>query len=116
MPPPETTLVACLCAAWCRTCDDYNTVFAALEQHNPGCRFVWIDIEDEAELVGDLDVETFPTLLIGVGPELRFIGPVTPQLGTAQRVLDSALQAPMAAPEPTALALLARLQSTNLTP
>ena len=107
----ETSVVACLCAAWCRTCDDYNTVFAALEHQNPGCRFVWIDIEDDAELVGDLDVETFPTLLVGVGTELRFVGPVTPQLSTAQRVLASALTAPMAAPEPTALALLARLQS-----
>ena len=113
MSSPKPTLVACLCAAWCRTCDDYNTVFAALEQHNPGCRFVWIDIEDEADLVGDIDVETFPTLLIGVGHELRFIGPVTPQLGTAQRVLASALAAPMAAPDPTALALLARLQIKN---
>lgn len=113
MLPADATLVACLCAAWCRTCDDYNAVFAALRQDNPACRFVWIDIEDEAELVGDLDVETFPTLLIGVGPELRFIGPVTPQLATAQRVLDSALAASMAAPEPTALALLARLQSKN---
>ena len=111
MPPAESTLVACLCAAWCRTCDDYNTVFALLQQHNPGCRFVWIDIEDEAELVGDIDVETFPTLLIGVGRELRFIGPVTPQLGTAQRLLDCALAAPMAAPDPAALALLARLQT-----
>lgn len=113
MPPVDSTLVACLCAAWCRTCDDYNRVFAVLQQHNPGCRFVWIDIEDKAELVGDLEVETFPTLLIGVGHELRFIGPVTPQLGTAQRLLDSALAAPMAAPEPSALALLARLQSIN---
>ena len=113
MPPVDSTLVACLCAAWCRTCDDYNRVFAVLQQHNPGCRFVWIDIEDKAELVGDLEVETFPTLLIGVGHELRFIGPVTPQLGTAQRLLDSALAASMAAPEPSALALLARLQSIN---
>lgn len=113
MPPPESTVVACLCAAWCRTCDDYNTVFETLKQGNPGCRFVWIDIEDEADLVGDIDVETFPTLLVGVGHELRFFGPVTPQLGTAQRVLNAALAAPMASPsEPAALALLAHLQST----
>ena len=108
--PAETALVACLCAAWCRTCDGYSEVFMALGQANPGHRFIWIDIEDEAELVGDIDVETFPTLLIGVGGELRFIGPVTPQLGTAQRLLDSALAAPMASPDPAALALLARLQ------
>ena len=112
--PANSPLVACLCAAWCQTCDGYNEVFAALGQANPGLRFIWIDIEDEAELVGDVDVETFPTLLIGIGGELRFIGPVTPQLGTAQRLLDSALASSLAAPAPAALALLARLQKKIL--
>ncbi len=27
-------------------------------------RFAWVDIEDESELVGDLDIEDFPTLLL----------------------------------------------------
>ena len=34
---------------------------------HPAVRFVWIDIEDEAEVAGDLDVETFPTLLVADG-------------------------------------------------
>ena len=47
----------------------------------------WVDIEDEAELVGDLDVETFPTLVIADDTQVRFAGPVTPQRDTLQRLL-----------------------------
>jgi len=112
----RTTLVACLCAAWCRTCDGYHETFAALRLQFPEFRFVWVDTEDDEELVGDLDVETFPTLLVGVGEELRFVGPVTPQLATAQRLLETATQASgqaaMVSASPAAQALLVRLQSS----
>lgn len=108
-----TTLVACLCAAWCRTCDDYRPVFTALQAQHPECRWVWVDIEDEAELIGELEVETFPTLLIGCGEQLRFIGPVLPQLANAHRLLGSIMKtAPAAAiADPAAQTLLIRLQS-----
>jgi len=108
----STVLVACLCAAWCRLCDSYRETFAQLREQHPGCRFVWVDIEDDAELLGDLDVETFPTFVIGVGSQLRFIGPVTPQLATAQRLIESVLQSGAASPgaSPEAQALLSRLQ------
>lgn len=107
-----TTLVACLCAGWCRVCEGYHETFAALREANPAYRFIWVDIEDDEALVGDLEVETFPTLLVGVGEQLRFLGPVTPQLATAQRLLVSATEGPMAAANPSALALLLRLQSS----
>ena len=110
--PAGTTLVACLCAAWCRVCDSYHEIFASLREQHPGYRFVWVDIEDDDELVGDLDVETFPTLLVGSGHELRFIGPVTPQLATAERLLVSLAEAPPCAASPAAQALFARLQSS----
>jgi hypothetical protein len=79
--------VACLCAAWCRTCDDYVGVFQQLQQAQPGHRYRWIDIEDEAELIGDVDVETFPTLLLAHQGQVLFAGPVLPRLGDAQRLL-----------------------------
>jgi len=47
----------------------------------------WVDIEDEADLVGELDVETFPTLVIADDTHVRFAGPVTPQRETLQRLL-----------------------------
>lgn len=96
-PPAAAVHVACLCAAWCRLCDDYAPVFErvtqALQTACPGLQTHWIDIEDEAELLGDFDVETFPTLVVVVGDELRFAGPLTPQPETLQRVLASVLAA-----------------------
>lgn len=83
--------VACLCAAWCRLCEDYALVLDAVTSERAaagvGLRREWIDIEDDAELVGDFDVETFPTLVI-IGPDgVRFAGPLTPQADTLRRVL-----------------------------
>ena len=83
--------LACLCAAWCRLCDAYAPVIeqVAAELAAEGLLLStrWIDIEDEAELVGDYDVETFPTLLLLDERQLRFAGPVTPQPETLRRLL-----------------------------
>ena len=46
----------------------------------------WVDIEDEAELLDDLDIETFPTLLVHDGARLRFAGVLTPQPETLRRL------------------------------
>ncbi|MFN3861513.1 MAG: thioredoxin family protein [Roseateles sp.] len=88
-----TLHVACLCAAWCRTCEAYQDIFeaACAELPRAGLGVHWIDIEDEAELVGDLDIETFPTLLIADDAQVRFAGPLTPQLETLRRVLRAHL-------------------------
>jgi thioredoxin 1 len=55
-----TIHIACLCAAWCRLCDDYAPVFeqvtGELAAAGAAVHGRWIDIEDEAELVGDFDV------------------------------------------------------------
>lgn len=80
--------VVCLCAAWCGTCREYEVTFEALRQANPGHRYRWIDIEDEADAIGDIDVETFPTLMLAHAGRLLFAGPVLPRLGDAQRLLE----------------------------
>jgi len=95
MPDPAPTAaesgwwVVCLCAEWCGTCRDYRTAFEALAREHAGVRFVWVDIEDEADLAGDLDVETFPTLLIADGRSARFLGPLLPQAPVLARLLGS---------------------------
>jgi thioredoxin 1 len=80
--------VVCLCAAWCGTCGAYAETFAELQAALPGHRYRWIDIEDEADLVGDIDVETFPTLLLAFEGHVLFAGPVLPRLGDAQRLVE----------------------------
>ena len=86
----------CLCAEWCGTCRDYRALFDTLAPAHPDVRFVWVDIEDEADLAGDLDVETFPTLLIADGQTARFLGPLLPQAGVLTRLLESLRSAPAA--------------------
>ena len=86
MPP---AWVVCLCADWCNLCRDYRAVFAQMAERYPGFRFAWLDIEDQADLVGDVDVETFPTLLLADAQGTRFFGPVTPQANTLARLLES---------------------------
>lgn len=54
----------------------------------PQHRYRWIDIEDEADIVGDVDVETFPTLLVAWQGKVMFAGPVLPRLGDAQRLIE----------------------------
>ncbi len=58
----------------------------------PDLQWHWIDIEEEAELVGDLDVETFPTIVILDAEQVRFAGPLTPQAETLRRLLRATLQ------------------------
>ncbi len=85
--------VVCLCADWCGTCRDYADTFAALQRALPAHHYRWIDIEDEADLVGDVDVETFPTLMVTHQGRVLFAGPVLPRLGDAQRLLDTLTEA-----------------------
>lgn len=110
-----TIHIACLCAAWCRLCDDYAAVFqqVAVELRDSGLalQWHWIDIEDEAELLGEMDVETFPTLVIADHEHVRFAGALTPQPDTLRRVLratvtgtDPASRWPAVAPQIEAFA------------
>jgi thioredoxin 1 len=87
----ERWVVACLCAAWCGTCTEYQAVFKQLAARHPDQCFVWIDIEDQADVVGDLDVENFPTLLIQHRDAVAFFGTVTPDLQQADRLLQAQL-------------------------
>lgn len=108
--PPDAAplLVACLCAAWCRTCDDYRATFDALAaEFGAQARFVWVDIEDHEAALGNVDVVDFPTLLIARGGEACFFGPVTPHVQTARQLLRRALQGELGRVGDPALAGLA---------
>jgi thioredoxin-like negative regulator of GroEL len=82
-------VVACLCAAWCGTCGSYRPTFEALAARHPDKTFVWIDIEDQADVVGDLDVDNFPTLLVQRGDTVAFYGTVLPDAAVAERMVQA---------------------------
>ena len=112
---PPRGLVVCLCAAWCGVCGDYRARFDQVQAKFPNIEFLWIDVEDEADVLDPLDVENFPTLLLAVGEEPRFFGPVTPQAEMLERLVRSQIQdtgAP-ALSEPAVTALLGRIRSSR---
>ena len=116
-------LVVCLCAEWCGVCRDYQRSFAqvrlAIQADHPQAQFVWLDIEDDADLLHPLDdVDDFPTLLIAVGHAPRFFGPLTPQPQTLERLVRSLAESPSAGPmaELALQAAVARILATLVPP
>jgi hypothetical protein len=102
--------VICLCAEWCGVCREWRGIFNEAAAGHPGLHFAWIDVEDEALAMGDVDIETFPTLLVAHGDAPRFFGPVQPSAAQLARLIASLAEAPQPAREPAeARALLARL-------
>ncbi|MBI1890663.1 MAG: thioredoxin family protein [Burkholderiales bacterium] len=85
----ESWAIYCLCAEWCDVCKAYRVNFDAWADEQASHRFIWIDIEDQADLVGDIDVENFPTLLFQYGDTVAFFGPVLPDIAVAKRLLAS---------------------------
>jgi thioredoxin 1 len=98
-------IVACLCAAWCGTCGSYRAAFESVAARHPDKTFVWIDIEDQADVVGDLDVDNFPTLLLQRDDTVAFFGTMLPDAQLAERLVQA--QAELAPAE------LARLAHSN---
>jgi hypothetical protein len=64
-------------------------VFEELAARHPDKYFLWVDIEDHADLVGDLDVENFPTLLIQRHEHVAFFGTMLPDANVANRLIES---------------------------
>ena len=87
--PDAKLLVACLCASWCGTCRDYRDAFSGLAKTFPDAAFIWLDVEDDAELVGDLDVENFPTLLIQRDEAVLFFGVMLPDVKQLKRLIQA---------------------------
>jgi thioredoxin 1 len=112
----EPLRVVCLCAAWCGVCRDYRAVFdAAAAAAGAQAVFRFIDIEDEAALLDEVEAEDFPTLLIAQGARALFFGAITPQPATLARLVERALDGvlePLAADAAVA-ALVQRLRERD---
>lgn len=81
-------VVVSMCAAWCDTCNEFRVAYERIARLRPECAFVWLDIEDDAAIAGDIDVENFPTLAVFRGDVPVHFGVTTPQEATLARLID----------------------------
>ena len=81
-------VVVSLCAAWCDTCNEFRASFERIAEARPDAVFAWLDIEDDSDAFGDIEVENFPTLAIYRGNALLHFGVSLPQEGTVARLVD----------------------------
>lgn len=86
---PESLVIICFCAAWCDTCREYETNFAQLAQEITQHTFVWVDIENNPELLGDEDVEDFPTIAIQNTNENLFYGVQLPYTNLLESLIEN---------------------------
>jgi len=103
---PQLVVVS-LCAAWCDTCNEFRAAFERIAIARPQCAFVWVDIEDDAVIAGDIDIENFPTLAVFRDGQPTFFGVSLPHESTVLRLIDALLQSdPLAIDAPAAVAAL----------
>lgn len=104
--------VVCLCASWCGVCRDFVSQYQETVSTTPDVVFDWYDIEDDVDKLGDVEVENFPCILIGVRGQPVFFGPIAPHRSTLQRLVQHASElAPLPANYPDRDRLLTILQS-----
>lgn len=99
-------VVICYCAQWCDTCRQYLDDFRNLAAHWPNRLFIWVDIEENPELLDDEDVENFPTILIQDKGGNRFFGPILPHIGHLETLLRKAPELPASRTGPGPVAVL----------
>lgn len=85
-------IVACLCAEWCGTCRGYRKGFDEMAERHPDKHFIWIDVEDQADLLGDLDAENFPMMLIQYCDIVTYFAPVLPDHRQVERLLAAQIE------------------------
>ena len=115
---PDDWLVACLCADWCRICQDWQPAFERIARRLAGsARVVWVDIEDDEELLGGVEVDDFPTLLVAHGDEVLFFGTIRADERSVVQRLDRARQGDSApVRDPRLQGLPQRLRAAKLSP
>jgi thioredoxin reductase (NADPH) len=100
-------VVVSMCAAWCDTCNEFREAYERIARSRPECAFVWLDIEDDAAIAGDIDVENFPTLAVFRNGLPTHFGVSLPHETTVLRLIDALARSGAAlADAPAAVAAL----------
>jgi thioredoxin reductase (NADPH) len=86
-------LVTCLCASWCTTCSEFRDTFDRLQKAHGAAKFVWLDVEGDSALMGEIEIESFPTLAVFRGETALFYGVTMPHEAVVARTLASLMRA-----------------------
>jgi thioredoxin reductase (NADPH) len=89
----QPLIVVAFCAQWCSTCREFYPLLERIAAAHPDIVFSWADIEDDADLVGDIDVETFPTLALLRDGRILHFGASLPLEAVVKRLLHNTLRA-----------------------
>lgn len=82
-------LIVGLCASWCNNCADWRrTVSLLAEKYREFC-FVWLDIDEHADMVAEVDLETLPVLLVQDNDQVLFLGSVIPKKDVTERIIQN---------------------------
>ena len=85
----DKLVVVSLCAAWCGACREFRLVFERVAASRPDTAFVWLDIDSDAQVMGEIDVEDFPTLAIYHAGGLQHFGVSLPNERLVARLIAS---------------------------
>lgn len=100
------SLVVALCAAWCETCRAFRPVFERLAAAQRDSLFLWLDIDDDSVVAGDIEIDGFPSLAVFRSGLPVFFGVAEPQERHLVRVLAAmaeGLPRPVSVPEAVAV-------------
>jgi thioredoxin reductase (NADPH) len=103
------SLVVALCADWCETCRAFRPVFDRLAAAQSDALFLWLDIDDDSAVAGEIEIEGFPSLAVFRSGLPVFFGVAEPQERQLMRVLAAMAEGVLRPlPVPEAVATLPR--------
>ena len=87
---PGAIKILVVCADWCSVCRDYRATLTDFPEFDIN----WIDINDFESLTEEIEIETFPTVIIFHELDVLFFGPVEPNKNSLISLLSAVKTTP----------------------
>ncbi|AWD32622.1 hypothetical protein CKSOR_00516 [Candidatus Kinetoplastibacterium sorsogonicusi] len=85
----SSDMIVCFCASWCSTCIDYKKKLEIFSNSITEYSFIWLDIDDHEHLIGDIEIENFPTILIKKSNKNVFFGTISSNILVLEKMLST---------------------------